>query len=167
MTYYRDERHLPPCWRDWSYHSERRRIPRMQSIIDRLLCCSQTTKSYPRCYLIASKRSYGFLSRTPNKALCMEGKYPKLSWWWHTYYQQHTNRTESLLIAEQFYCWIFAKRMTQSRNFLFEVMRYFRFAYSFIPMIWNLHNNTTARFVVNEMLSDPIPVLTGIRQASH
>ena len=25
-------------------------------------------------------------------------------------------------------------------------------------MIWNLHNNTTARFVVNGMLSDPIPV---------
>ena len=38
------------------------------------------------------------------------------------------------------------------------------FADSFITMIWNLHHNTTARFVVNGLLSDPIPVLTGIRQ---
>ena len=53
---------------------------------------------------------------------------------------------------------------TVSRDFLFEVMRYFGFADSFITMIRNLHHNTTARFVVNRLLSDPIPVLTGIRQ---
>ena len=53
---------------------------------------------------------------------------------------------------------------TVSRDFLFEVMRYFGFADSFITMIRNLHHNTTARFVVNGLLSDPIPVLTGIRQ---
>ena len=53
---------------------------------------------------------------------------------------------------------------TVSRDFLFEVMRYFGFADSFITMIRNLHHNTTARFVVNRILSDPILILTRIRQ---
>ena len=53
---------------------------------------------------------------------------------------------------------------TVSRDFLFEVMRYFGFADYFITMIRNLHHNTTARIVVNGLLSDPISVLTGIRQ---
>ncbi|CAI5712945.1 unnamed protein product [Peronospora destructor] len=43
-------------------------------------------------------------------------------------------------------------------------MRYFGFADSFITTIRHLHQDTTARFVVNGILSDPIPVLTGIRQ---
>ena len=43
---------------------------------------------------------------------------------------------------------------TVSRDFLFEVMRYFGFADSFITMTRNLHHNTTARFVVNGILSD-------------
>ena len=53
---------------------------------------------------------------------------------------------------------------TVSRDFLFEVMRYFGFAEAFITMIRHLHHNTTARFVVNGILSEPIHVLTGIRQ---
>ena len=44
---------------------------------------------------------------------------------------------------------------TVSRVFLFDVMRYFGFADSFITMIRNLHHNTTALFVANGMLSDP------------
>ena len=51
---------------------------------------------------------------------------------------------------------------TVSREFLFEVMRYFGFADSFITMIRN--HNTTPRFVVYGMLSDRIYVLTKIRQ---
>ena len=43
---------------------------------------------------------------------------------------------------------------TVSRDFLFEVTRYFGFAESFITMTRNLHHNTTARFVVNGILSD-------------
>ena len=46
---------------------------------------------------------------------------------------------------------------TVSRDFLFEVMRYFGFADTFITLIRNLHHDTTARFVVNGTLSDPIP----------
>ena len=53
---------------------------------------------------------------------------------------------------------------TVSRDFRFEVMRYFAFADSFITMSRKLHHNITTRFVVNGMLSNPIPVLTGIRQ---
>ena len=53
---------------------------------------------------------------------------------------------------------------TVSRDFLLEVMRNFGFAFSFISMIRSLHHNTTARFVVNGLLSDPISVLTGIQQ---
>ena len=49
---------------------------------------------------------------------------------------------------------------TVSRDFLFGFMRYFRFADSFITMIRNLHHITIARFVGNELLFDPIPVLT-------
>ena len=45
---------------------------------------------------------------------------------------------------------------TVSRDFLFEVMRYFGFAEAFITMIRHLHHNTTARFVVNGILSDPV-----------
>ena len=53
---------------------------------------------------------------------------------------------------------------TVSRDFRFEVMRYFAFADSFITMSRKLHHNITTRFAVNGMLSNPIPVLTGIRQ---
>ena len=35
---------------------------------------------------------------------------------------------------------------------------------AFIQLIRRLHEGTTAQFVVNGMLSDPISVLTGIRQ---
>lgn len=53
---------------------------------------------------------------------------------------------------------------TVSSDILFEVTPYLGFVESFITIIRNLHHNTTARFVVNGMLSDPTPVLTRIRQ---
>ena len=53
---------------------------------------------------------------------------------------------------------------TVSREFLFEVMRAFGFYGAFITMARHLHTNTTARFLVNGILSDPVPVRTGIRQ---
>ena len=48
---------------------------------------------------------------------------------------------------------------TVSRDFLFEVMRYFGFTDFFITMIRNLHHSTTARFVMNGILSDPVAEL--------
>ena len=53
---------------------------------------------------------------------------------------------------------------TVSREFLFEVMRAFGFDGAFITMVRYLHINTTARYLVNGILSDPAPVRTGIRQ---
>ena len=53
---------------------------------------------------------------------------------------------------------------TVSREFLFEVLQFFGFAEPFITLIRRLHDGTTARFSVNGVLSDPTPVVTGIRQ---
>ena len=56
---------------------------------------------------------------------------------------------------------------TVSQEFLFEVMRAFRFDGSFTAMVRHLHTNTTARFLVNGILSDPTPVSTGIGRVSR
>ena len=53
---------------------------------------------------------------------------------------------------------------TVSRDILTRSCGISGFADSFITMIRNLHHNTTARFIVNGMLSDPIPAFPDFRQ---
>ncbi|OWY91534.1 Reverse transcriptase precursor [Phytophthora megakarya] len=54
--------------------------------------------------------------------------------------------------------------VTVVHDFLFMVMRKFGFATDFVEMIQRLHQGTTAKFLVNGELSEPIPIQTGIRQ---
>eukprot|EP00644_Phytophthora_capsici_P003451 jgi/Phyca11/8806/fgenesh1_pm.PHYCAscaffold_31_\ len=53
---------------------------------------------------------------------------------------------------------------TVSREFLFVVLRKFRFSEAFINMLRKLHDGTTAQFLVNGELSEVQVVRSGIRQ---
>ena len=53
---------------------------------------------------------------------------------------------------------------TVACSFLLVALQRFGFSRSFVTMVRNLHDETTARFVVNGELSRPQAVLSGIRQ---
>ncbi|EEY66740.1 uncharacterized protein PITG_23108 [Phytophthora infestans T30-4] len=53
---------------------------------------------------------------------------------------------------------------TVAREFLFLVLIRFGFSPEFVQMLRNLHEGTTARFLVNGELSDPQDVVSSIRQ---
>ena len=53
---------------------------------------------------------------------------------------------------------------TVSREFLFLALERFGFSHAFTKMIWNIHEETTAQFVVNGEHSQPQEVVSGIRQ---
>ena len=48
--------------------------------------------------------------------------------------------------------------------FLFQVLESFGFATPFINMMRKLHESTTAKFLVDDSLSQPLEITTGIRQ---
>ena len=52
---------------------------------------------------------------------------------------------------------------TVARDFLFQVLESFGFATPFINMMRKLHESTTANFLVNGSLSQPLEITTGIR----
>ena len=53
---------------------------------------------------------------------------------------------------------------TVARDFLFQLLESFSFATPFINKIRKLHESTTARFLVNDSLSELLEITTGIRQ---
>ena len=53
---------------------------------------------------------------------------------------------------------------TVSREFRFLALERFEFSHEFTEMIWNIHEGTTAQFVVDEELSQPQKVVSEIWQ---
>ena len=53
---------------------------------------------------------------------------------------------------------------TVDRDFLYAALRSFQFDEVFIKLVTRMHTGTTARFLVNGELSEPVPVRSGIRQ---
>ena len=53
---------------------------------------------------------------------------------------------------------------TVARDFLFQVLESFGFTTLFINMMRKLHESTTAKFLVDDSLSQPLEITTGIRQ---
>ena len=53
---------------------------------------------------------------------------------------------------------------TVDRDFLHAALRSIQFDEGFITLVTRMHSGTTARFLVNGELSEPVPVRSGIRQ---